>query len=495
MNDAMKQLRQLQKELYAYGYAMGVIMNDADTVAPTESTEGRNAALEILSGEVYRRIAGPELPALLAQAEAGELSEQEAAEVRELKKENAQYSKVPADEYTAAQTAFNESREVWVKAKTGNDFSLFAPYLEKNVAIRRKWAGYFNPDKDPYEVWLDHYQPGLTIADCDRFFATLREAIVPLLHRIQTEGTAPRTDFMQQEWPLEKQAELSAYLMELMHLTREHCVLGETEHPYTLGLYNGDVRISTHYYLTEPTFSMYSVIHEGGHALYERNTADRLRCTVLAGGNCTSLHESQSRLFENYVGRSRGFLSHIWPKMLELFPRQLEGVTCEEFYRAVNKVQPSLIRTEADELTYALHVMVRYELEKKMINGEVEVRDLPAEWNRMYKEYLGVDVPDDAHGVLQDIHWSMGDFGYFPGYALGTAYAAQMVQKMKQVLDFDGCCASGDLVPIMDHQREHLWQYGMEKQAGELIEMNCGEFDPTVFTKYLEEKYSEIYQL
>lgn len=495
MNEAMTQLRQLQKELFAYNYAMALMMHDQSTCAPSESDEGRNAALEQLSGEVYKRIAGEELPALLAKAAEGELTEQEAAEIRELKRSNEQFSKIPAAEYAEAQVHFNQSQAIWPKAKTTNDFALFAPYLEKNVAIRRKWAAYFDPAKNPYEVWLDHYQPGLTIADCDAFFAALRKAIVPMLHRIQTEGTAPRTDFLNNDWPVDKQKELAAYLMGVMGLNGDHCVLAETEHPYTMGLYPGDVRITTHYYPREVTSSIYSVIHEGGHALYERNTAERLNFTVLSGGNCTSLHESQSRLFENFVGRSREFLGFIWPKMLELFPEQLAGVTCEEFYRAVNTVQPGLIRTEADEVCYALHVMVRYELEKKMINGEVEIKDLPAEWNRMYKEYLGVDVPDDAHGVLQDIHWSMGDLGYFPGYALGTAYAAQMVQKMKQQFDFAACCAKGDLAPICDYQREHLWQYGCEKQAGELIEMNCGKFDPMVFVKYLEEKFSEIYQL
>ena len=495
MTEAMKQLRQLQRELFAYNYAMALMMHDQSTVAPSDGDEGRNAALETLSGEVYKRIAGDVLPKLLEEAAKGELSEQEAAEVRELKRANEEFSKIPADEYAEAQVHFSQSQSIWPKAKTNSDFSLFAPYLEKSIAIRRKWAAYFDAEKNPYAVWLDHYQPGLTIEDCDAFFAALRKAIVPLLHRIQTEGTAPRTDFLRTVWPVEKQKELSAYLMNLMGLTSDHCVLAETEHPYTMGLYNGDVRITTHYYPTEITSNIYSTIHEGGHALYERGSDDRLNFTVLSGGNCTSLHESQSRLFENYVGRSREVLGHIWPKMLELFPEQLAGVTCEEFYRAVNTVEPGLIRTEADEMTYALHIMVRYELEKKMINGEIAVNELPAEWNRMYKEYLGVDVSDDAHGILQDIHWSMGDFGYFPGYALGTAYAAQMVQRMKQQFDFADCCAKGDLKPICDYQREHLWQYGQEKQAGELIAMNCGEVDPMVFVEYLEKKYSEIYQL
>ncbi|MBQ7859226.1 MAG: carboxypeptidase M32 [Faecalibacterium sp.] len=496
MNQAMQALRTLQKELYGYNYAIALIDTDEATVAPTEGTEGRGTALEILSAEVYRRIAGEELPRLLAEAEAGELTEQQAAEVRELRRANAQYSKVPAQEYTAAKRLFNQSRAAWFKAKAANDFSIFAPYLQQCVEVRRRWAGYFAPEKDVYDTWLDEYQPGLTMAECDRFFAALRSAIVPLLHRIQTEGQAPKADFLLGDWPLDKQQQLSDYVMQVMGLTREHCVLGEAEHPFTQQLYDEDVRITTHYHREDMTSSLYSVIHEGGHALYERGVSPRLRYTVLAEGNCIGIHESQSRLFENFVGRSRGFVQFLWPKLRELFPRQLEGVSGEEFYRAVNRVEPGLIRTEADEVCYALHVMVRYELEKLLLHGELEVKDLPAAWNRLYKEYLGVEVPDDARGVLQDIHWSQGDFGYFPGYALGTAYAAQMVQQMQHQFDFDSCCAAGDLQPICDYLTQHLWQYGKEKTADELIAANCGgSFDPMVFTRYLEEKYSEIYRL
>lgn len=496
MNDAMQKLRQIEKELFGYNYAIALIMTDEATTAPTDGNAGRGEALEVLSAQVYSRIADPELPELLARAGAGELTAQQAAEVRELRRMNDQYSKVPAAEYAAAQRLFNESRAAWHKAKAASDFSLFAPLLEQCVELRRRWAGYFAPEKDPYEVWLDQYQPGLTMAECDAFFAALRRSIVPLLQDIRTRGAAPRTDFLAGPWPVEQQKQLSAYVMQVMGLTKEHCVLGETEHPFTQQLYDGDVRITTHYYEQDMAASLYSVIHEGGHALYELHVSPRLRYTVLAEGNCIGLHESQSRLFENYVGRSREFVEFLWPRLTELFPQKLAGVTCEEFYRAVNRVEPSLIRTEADELTYALHIMVRYEVEKQLLHGELAVKDLPAEWNRLYKKYLGVEVPDDAHGVLQDVHWSQGDFGYFPGYALGTAYAAQMVQAMRRSFDFDECCRTGDLQPIVEYQTQHLWQYGKELEAGELITRNCpGGFDPAVFTGYLEQKYREIYRL
>lgn len=496
MTNTLQKLRALEKRMFAYHYAMNVIEVDEATVAPTGGNEGRGEALEILSSALYDLIAGDELSELLDAAEKETLDEQAAAEVRELRRQNDQFTKVPAAEYAAGTRLMANCRSAWHQAKQANNYALFAPWLEKLVDNRRRWAEYFAPGKDAFATWLDQNQQGLTVAETDKFFASLREAIVPLLRRIQTEGHAPRTDFLQAEWPLDKQKELSAYVMQVMGLDPAHCVLGETEHPFTQELYDDDVRITTHYYLNDMISNLFSVIHEGGHALYELHVDPSLRFTALAGGSSIGLHESQSRLFENYVGRSREFLSFLWPKLLELFPENLAGVSFEEFYRAVNRVEPSLIRTEADELTYSLHVMVRYELEKQLLNGSMTVAELPAAWNRLYKEYLGVDVPDDAQGVLQDVHWSQGSFGYFPGYALGTAYAAQMVHEMNKHLDFAACCAKGQLQPILDYQTEHLWKYGMMRTPDVLIQQACnGDFDPAYFVQYLEKKYTDIYQL
>ncbi len=496
MTETIQKLRALEKRMFAYQYAMSLIETDEATVAPSGGEEGRGEALEILSSALYDLVAGEELPRLLSAAEHEELDEQAAAEVRELRRQNDQLTKVPADEFAAGTRLMASSRVAWHKAKQANDFSLFAPWLEKLVDNRRRWANYFVPGQDALATWLDQNQEGLTVAETDRFFTSLREAIVPLLRRIQAEGTAPRTDFLQGTWSLDKQKELSAYVMQVMHLDPAHCALSETEHPFTQELYNDDVRITTHYYLEDMISNLFSVIHEGGHALYELHVDSALRYTAVTGGSSIGLHESQSRLFENYVGRSREFLSFLWPKLLELFPENLAGVTCEEFYRAVNRVEPSLIRTEADELTYALHVMVRYELEKQLLNGSLSVAELPAAWNRLYKEYLGVDVPNDAVGVLQDVHWSQGSFGYFPGYALGTAYAAQMVHEMNKTLNFAECCAKGELQPILDYQTEHLWKYGMMRTPDVLIRQACGgEFVPSYFVTYLENKYADIYNL
>ena len=233
--------------------------------------------------------------------------------------------------------------------------------------------------------------------------------------------------------------------MDLMGIDKERCILRETEHPFTTEFSKNDVRITTKYKEDDLTSNLYSVIHESGHAMYELCVSDDLLHSALGHGATTAIHESQSRLWENYIGRSKAFCQLIFPKVKELFPEQMEGVIAEDFYRAVNVARPSLIRTEADELTYSLHVLIRYEMEKKIFNEGLSVDDLPAEWNRLYKEYLGVDVPDDTQGILQDAHWAGGAFGYFPSYALGTAYSAQIMKYLKEVVDLEKCCFEGRL--------------------------------------------------
>ena len=498
LEEARAQLMSLQRKMAAYEHATGLIYYDGCTTAPKGTADNRAATLSILSEEIYRQSTSDETVELLEFLDANkdDLSFDEKRMVYLLLKDIREMQKIPMDEYIAYQELLVKAEDVWHNAKEASDFEMFRPYLEDLFDYQKKFAKYIDPDMDPYDHCLNEYEEGLNMAACDKFFSQLREGIVPLLKRV---SEAPQIDdsIRHGYYPADVQDKLSYYLMNQIGLDLDHVGLSTTEHPFTTSLgSHHDERITTHYYEDDFAFSMYSVVHEGGHALYDTGSADELAYTVLDGGVSMSIHESQSRFYENIIGRSRSFCRLIFPELVRLFPEQMEGRDAEEFYRAVNKAEPSLIRTEADELTYSLHIMIRYELEKRIMHDELEVKDLPAEWSRMYKEYLGIDVPDDKRGVLQDSHWASGLFGYFPSYALGNAYGAQFLAKMRETVDVDACIESGDFSVVNDWNREHIWQHGGRFTPSELLERVFeADFDPSYYIDYLEKKYTELYGL
>lgn len=497
VNEAKRKLAELQRKQRAYRHATSLLYYDGVTAAPRGTAANRGETLSILSGIQYELLVGRETSEILATLDAHrEMLDGKTCRIVDLMLKSLRETRcIPQEEYVAYQTLLNEADDVWHRAKEENDYAAFEPYLAQIIETNIRFAGYIAPDKHPCDYWLDQYEGGLTMEKCDTFFAALRERIVPLVRRI---GQVPQVDdsILRQHFPQATQEKLSDYFMELLRLDRDHCGISTTEHPFTIDFSKYDVRITTHYYEDRFASSMFSVVHEGGHALYEMGISDEDAYTVLGSGVSMGIHESQSRFYENLIGRSRGFITYVFPKLAQLFPEQFAGRTPEELYRAVNRVEPSLIRIEADELTYALHIMVRYELERRLMSRELTTKELPAEWNRLYKEYLGVDVPDDTHGVLQDSHWSGGSIGYFPSYALGSAYGAQLLARMRETVDVDACVARGDLAPINAWLGEHIWQYGCLYEPGELFERAAGaKFDPSYYTDYLEKKLTEVYGL
>ncbi len=498
VNEALDLFRQKIADMHALGHAMGVLFYDGATVAPPASAEGRGKTLEYLSGLSYEIETDEALKSAveLLAAHQEELSPLDRRQIEVFRRSSAYTASIPQEEYVAYVALLNKADAVWHKAKQASDYASFAPCVQDIFDTCRRFAGYYMPDKKPYDVQLDLFERGLTMERTDAFFEALKEKIVPLLKKVQARPQVDDSFLQGKDFPIAAQRELSDYLMRVITIDPERCSIGETEHPFTTNFNKNDVRITTHYYTENPFYSMYSVIHEGGHALYELHSGDELEGTVLSGGAFMSIHESQSRFFENLIGRSRPFIRLIFPKLQALFPAQLDGVTAEQLYLAVNKVEPSLIRTEADELTYALHVLVRYEIEKGLFDGTYTAEDLPRVWGEKYKAYLGIEVPNDRDGVLQDSHWSGGNVGYFPSYALGSAYGAQLLAKMKQTLDVDAVVASGDLSPIADWLEARIWKFGGFYDPEELLEQALGEpFDPKYFTDYLEEKFSAIYGL
>ena len=497
INDAVARLDEIEAIASAYGHAMGVLGLDAATAAPLGSAEGRGRTMAVLSKVVYDLAASAENRELLdyLAAHADELDAQHRRQVEIRKRDCEQLTRIPQEEYVAYNVLLNKAEGIWRVAKQTNDFASFAPVLEEIVAFNRKFAGYYDPDKAPYDALLNEYEEGLTMETLDGFFSKLRQVIVPLVKAI-SEKEQPDTSFLEKSYPIEDQKRLAKYLMDTIGLDPNKCTIAESEHPFTCGFNNADVRITTHYHEHHPTFAMFSTIHEGGHALYELGVEDDYNHTCLTGGASMGIHESQSRFYENIIGRSLEFIELIFPKMQEIFPEQLAGVTAYDLYRAVNKAQPSLVRTESDELTYALHIMVRYEIEKQLIGGTLEVKDVPAAWNKLYKEYLGIDVPSDTLGCLQDSHWSGGSIGYFPSYALGSAYGAQMKAVMEQELGpIAPYIAKGDIAAITAWLKEHIHRFGNFKKPNAIFADACGQFDPKYFADYLTEKYSKIYEL
>ena len=494
---ALEQLHKLGKTYTAYVHVLGVMELDAATAAPAGSWEGRGVAAGILSEVLYNLIADPRNGDLIAylKEHADQLDAVQLRETEILEKQYQQMNRIPSEEYIAFNILKNDAQANWEKAKNTNDFSLFRPYLEQIVEYQKKFAGYYDPNVPAYDALLNEYEEGMTMEVLDAFFAELRSAIVPLLEKIR-KAEEPVCPFAHRNYPADVQRKFSDILMETMGLDRNYCGIAESEHPFTTNFNSKDVRITTHYYEENFLSSMFSVIHEGGHALYELGADGNYDYTLLYGGVSMGIHESQSRFYENIIGRSKAFAVYILPKLKELFPQQMADADTDTFYRAVNSVQPSLIRIEADELTYCLHIMVRYEIEKQLICGTLEVKDVPETWNRLYQEYLGVQVPDDARGCLQDIHWSCGNLGYFPSYALGSAYGAQMLAVMQQELgDVYADVEQGDFSRITGWLRQHIHQYASLKKPGRLFEDACGTFDAKYYTEYLKEKYSRLYNL
>ncbi|MCR5808960.1 MAG: carboxypeptidase M32 [Clostridiales bacterium] len=497
LNEAVAKFKENVKLLKAYYHAMGVMSYDIETVAPKNAIGGYSDTMAVFSEVTYKLTVNEDNFALLDflaehENELDEITRRGAEEARRGLKF---MRSIPMDEYVAYQRLVNEASSVWHDAKVENDYPKFEPYLNKLVDYSVRFAKYAEPDMDPYDYWLNEYEKGFTKEVLEGYFAKVRETLVPLIRRV-TEAKRPDDGFLKKNYPVWKQRIFSDELMKIMGIDRRDCGIGETEHPFTTGFNKHDVRITTHYHEDAVASSMYSVIHEGGHAIYEMGTADELGETMLASGASCGMHESQSRFYENIIGRSRAFVDLVLPKMKEIFPEELEGVTGEQFYRAINIAEPSLVRTEADELTYSMHVLIRYEIEKKLFSGELSTKDLPAEWNRLYKEYLGVDVPSDKEGCLQDSHWSGGGFGYFPSYSLGSAYGAQMLNAMKKELDVDALVRNGEISRITEWLREHIHKYGMLKDPKELLMISCGEeFKPEYYLDYLTKKFSELYGL
>lgn len=497
LEQALAKMAELQTAQQAYNHAMGVLSLDGDTAAPSASAKGRADTMGYLSGVTYQLLVNDEVKEALETilASRDHVSPMQARQAELLKEDYDDSVRIPMEEYVAYSSLITTAGAVWHEAKEKSDYAAFAPYLSQIIDYNRKFAAYKDATKPAYDVLLDGYEKGASTATLDPFFGLLREKLSPVILEVAGRP-APDDSFLNQRFPVQDQRIFSDRLMQMLGIPRDRCGIAETEHPFTTNFNKWDVRITTNYSETDVADSMYSVIHEGGHALYELGTADEIQFTNLASGASMGLHESQSRFYENLIGRSLPFCRALLPVMQEVFPAQMRGVTAEALYAAVNKSRPSLIRTQADELTYGMHVAIRYEMEKLMLSGDAKVDELPALWNRMYKEYLGVTVPNDREGILQDVHWAGGMLGYFPSYALGSAYGVQMLAALEKDFDPWADVEKGDLSRITAWLGEKIHRHGRMLTPPALLESAIGgPFDPECYVAYLTRKFSDLYRL
>jgi len=478
----------------ALGMASALIHWDATTTGvPEKSLSARGDSVGWLDGESFRRFVAPDTLEAIETLEAvsGELSEYQQVMVREMGRDYRKLKAVPPDEFQAFSALTAQSETVWETAREKCDFEMMLPYYEKIFEYQRRLCDWYGYEKHPYNALLDDYEKGMTVKKLDEFFDPLRGKIAPLLKEIVAQGKQP--DEITGLFDLDKQRALMPWLTGFTGYDRTRGKVGEVEHPFCMTINRNDVRITTKYHENSPLSSIYSIIHECGHAIYEQNMLEDMQPYELADCSSMGVHESQSRLYENMIGRSRAFAGQLLPKLRQQFD-YFSNWDEEMLYRAINIARPSLIRIEADELTYSLHIMVRYELEKALITGDIKVADLPGLWADKYEELLGIRPSDLANGVLQDVHWSCGYVGYFPSYAVGTAYGAQMINTIKKSVDIDAAVRNEDLSPVTGWLTENVHEHGKIYSPDELLKKATGEtFNPEYYINYLSEKFTELY--
>lgn len=492
----LNQLKQYNEKVKNYNFCLNMICWDMETEKefPSKSVEKTGSVIEFLSKETSSLLVSKETKEMLdyLNLHINELTLVDKRQVIMLTRKHERASKIPVELIGKYENLKIKAQNIWVEAKGKNDFSLFAPYLKELINYNREFIKLLGYKDHPYNALLDSDEYGMTVEKLDNFFQKLREDLVPFAKETIKRFENFDTSFLNRKISIEKQKEFSKFLANTIGFSLENGLIKESEHPFCMGIDPTSVRLTTHYYEENFISSMFSVLHEGGHGIYEQNQDSILDSTLLQGGASMGIHESQSRTYENIFGRNIHFVRGIYPKLLEFFP-EFNDISAETFYKAINKPENSLIRIEADELTYSLHVMIRYEIEKLLFEGKVEVEELPNLWNQKIKDYLGIDVPSNSKGVLQDVHWAGGLFGYFPSYSLGNAYASQIVTEMKKELDINGLLEQQNFAPINNWLGEKVHKKGLLLDPNDLIKEICGEeLSPTPFINYLKEKFNNI---
>ena len=470
---------------------------DQQTMMAPKAAPVRAEQLATVMRTLQRALSAPELGRLLEElrpyAESLPYESDEASLIRVARRDHEKAVRVPPELRGARGRASSLAIPAWIEARRNDDYTRFLPHLRENLRLAQEYVACFDDREDPYDVLLDDFDPQLRTAEVREVFDRVKPELIELVQ--QVAGDEDGDEVLRRRFPIDRQREFALSVIERFGFRSDSWRLDVSAHPFASGSAIDDIRLTTRYDEHHLNGSLFGAMHETGHGLYENGVDRALERTPLARGASMSLHESQSRLWENLVGRSRPFWRHFYPRIQEAFPEALGDVDEETFFRAVNHVRPSLIRVEADEATYSLHIILRFELEQELLSGALALEDLPEAWRARMREYLGVEVPNDADGVLQDIHWPSGSFGYFSPYALGNVVSLQIWEQVRAALpDLDEQIERGEFAPLREWLGENLYRHGRKFTTPETLErLTGGGLDPEPYLRYLRTKLGELY--
>lgn len=499
MSETLEKLKKYLEISKQFGHVYNLLYWDMETAMPSKGFDGHSDAITYFSTEYFKRETSPELEALLDELlkpeEFDKLDETWKFNVKRLKRSFDENKNVPVDFYEAFTREKNESGKAWQEAKKASDFSIYAPHLKKMIEYTKQMTRYTRPAMEVYDALLDTYEEGMNSESYDKVFEELKEGLLPLLDKILAAKEPDDSKFVRPV-DIEHQKKVEKLLLEYIGFSFEQGTTGETEHPFTLNLSANDVRVSNHFRETQPIDSMFSAIHEGGHAIFEQNINTDFGGTPAGMVDYLGVHESQSRFYENVLGRNINFWKPIYADIQAKMP-EFSDISLDEFYHEINHVRNSYIRTMADEVTYCLHVILRYEVEKEIFRNDYPVEELPKLWNKKMEEYLHIVPNNDAEGILQDMHWSDGSFGYFPTYLLGTIYDGMFLDAVTDDLgDINTILEEGRIKEITKWLNEKIHKFGNTRLPHEVISSVCGkELSAKPILKYFTDKYTEIYGL
>jgi carboxypeptidase Taq len=497
-------LHQISKTTSILSSIHGLLEWDQETYMPHSAIGIRALQIETIATFIHKHKISPKFSKALAKLvnlDTGEildddLTEAQIASVREWRRDYLKAAKLPPSFVKTFAKTTSNAIHAWAKAKKHNNFREFSPHLEKIVNLCRKKADILGFKEHPYDALLDLYEPEMTTAYLVPLFSKLKASLTTLLKAIHTSAEIPR-DFLFDHFSNTKQIHLAHQLLQAMGLEQSICRLDQSSHPFCSVIHPKDTRLTTRIHPAYLMTNIFSVIHEGGHGLYNMGLPEEHYGSPLGEQISLGIDESQSRWWETLIGRSLSFWRHFFPILQEHFPEQLSTVYLDDFYRAINVVKPSFIRTDADEITYSLHIIVRFEIEKELIEGSLKVKDLPEAWNSKMREYLGISPTNDGDGCLQDIHWSMGGIGYFPTYTLGNLYASQFFAVFeKDHPSWKEKVSKGELGFIRQWLHEHIYKFGRQYTPQEIVMRISGQpLSEQPFVAYLEKKFKHIYHI